>query len=203
MVQRRAAGVVLGIAPWNAPVQLAIRAIGYALMAGNTVILKASEYSPASQRIVMDLMLEAGLPPNAMAFLIFGRKTAAELTTRLIARKEIRRVNFTGSDVVGKLIAAQCGQHLKQCIVELGGKAPVIVSKHAADNLQSAASGVVYGALVHSGQVCMSTERVLVQREIYEQFEKLVSEKVKNITAGDTTTAHLVQNDKGKTASQY
>ena len=189
IVQRRAAGVVLGIAPWNAPVQLAIRAVGYALIAGNTVLVKASEYSPASQRIVMDLMLEAGLPPKAMSFLVFSRKSAADLTSRIIARDEVRRVSFTGSHVVGRIIAGQCGQHSKQCILELGGKAPVIVSKHALENLESAAWGVVYGALIHSGQVCMSTERVLVQKDVYERFEQLVSQRVATIKTGDVTAS--------------
>ena len=194
VTQRRAAGVVLGIAPWNAPIPLSIRAICYALVAGNTVLLKGSESSPACHRIIMDLMLEAGLPPNAMAFLIFSRKAGPELTTRLIARREIRRVSFTGSDVVGRLIAAQCGQYLKPCVLELGGKAPVIISKHAKDNLEAAASGAVFAALVHSGQVCMSTERVLVQREIYEEFQKLVHEKVEKIRMGDLdASAHLVR----------
>lgn len=185
ITQRRAAGVVFGIAPWNAPIPLSIRAIVFALVAGNTVILKASELSSATQRIVMDLMLEAGLPPRAMAFLIFSRTTAPELTSRIIARREIRRVSFTGSDVVGKSIASQCGQNLKPCILELGGKAPVIVTENAKDNLHSAAWGIVFGSLVHSGQVCMGTERVLVHRSIYEEFQSLVARRIKDIKAGD------------------
>lgn len=123
------------------------------LVSGNTVLLKASEYSPASQRIVVDLLLEAGLPPRALCFVTMSREVAPQFTSHVIARREVRRVNFTGSDVVGKIIASECGKHLKQCILELGGKAPVIVSQHAKDNLESAAWGVVFGALVHSGQV--------------------------------------------------
>lgn len=137
VVQRRAAGVVFGIAPWNAPISelprrcrsawsphgtpltifcpdLSLRAIAIPLVCGNTVILKASEYSPASQRIVVDVLLEAGLPKQALAFLTFSRDAAPALTAQIIARKEVRRVNFTGSDVVGKIIAAECGRNLKQ-----------------------------------------------------------------------------------------
>lgn len=151
---------MFGIAPWNAPINLSIRAIAIPLICGNTVLLKASEYSPACQRIVVDLLLEAGLPPRALAFVTMSREDAPLLTSHVIARREVRRINFTGSDVVGKLIAAECGRHLKQCIFELGGKAPVIVSQHAKDNLESAAWGVVFGSLVHSGQVCITLQRV-------------------------------------------
>lgn len=153
IVQRRAAGVVFGIAPWNAPVNLAIRAIAMPLIGGNTVILKASEYSPVCQRLVVDLLLEAGLPKDAIAFLMFTRDKAPALTNRIIARKEVARINFTGSEVVGRLIAAECGRHLKQCVMELGGKAPVIISNNAKDNLEAAAWGVVFGALMNTGQV--------------------------------------------------
>lgn len=133
----------------------------------------------------MDLMLEAGLPPLAMSFLLFSRQTAPDLTSQIIARKEVRRVSFTGSDIVGRNIAAQCGQHLKPCILELGGKAPVIVSQHAKDNLDSAVKGIIYGALIHSGQVCMSTERVLVHRELYEDFKALLVKRVEDVKASD------------------
>lgn len=145
--------VVFGIAPWNAPINLSYRAIAIPLICGNTVLLKASEYSPASQRIAVDVLLEAGLPPQAIAFLTFSRKAAPELTKHIIERTEVARVNFTGSDTVGRLVAAECGRNLKQCILELGGKAPYIVSKHAADNLEAAAWGCVFSALMHSGQV--------------------------------------------------
>lgn len=191
VVQRRAAGVVFAIAPWNAPINLALRAIAIPLICGNTVLLRCSEYSPASQRMVVDLLLEAGLPPRALAFVSMSRDDAAKHTNRVIARREVRRINFTGSDVVGKLIAAECGRNLKQCILELGGKAPVIVSEHAKDNLESAAWGVVFGALVHSGQVCMGTERVLVHESILPEFERLVTERVSKLRAGDTKDAQL------------
>lgn len=191
IVQRRAAGVVFAIAPWNAPVNLSVRAIAMPLISGNTVLLKASEYSPASQRIVVDLLLEAGLPSRALSFVTMSRDDAPHLTAHVIARREVRRVNFTGSDVVGKLIASECGKHLKQCILELGGKAPVIVSEHARDNLESAAWGVVFGSLVHSGQVCMSTERVLVHKSIYDDFARLVTERVAKLRTGDPKEAQL------------
>lgn len=184
--------VVFAIAPWNAPVNLSVRAIAMPLISGNTVLLKASEYSPASQRIIMDLLLEAGLPPRALAFVTMRREDAPHLSAYVIGRKEIRRVNFTGSDIVGKIIASECGKNLKQCILELGGKAPVIVSEHAKDNLESAAWGVVFGSLVHSGQVCMSTERVLVHKSIYKEFEQLITERVKKIRSGDPKEAQLV-----------
>ncbi|KAL7004926.1 hypothetical protein EMMF5_005539 [Cystobasidiomycetes sp. EMM_F5] len=192
IVQRRAAGVVFSMAPWNSPPNLALRGIAIPLICGNTVILKASEYSPASQRLIVDLLLEAGLPKEAIAFLTFSRKDAPELAKHIIGRREVARVTFTGSDVVGRIIASECGRNLKQCVLELGGKAPYIISKQAEDNLEAAAWGCVFSAMMHSGQICMSAERVLVQREVYERFSKLVADRVSKLQAGDpSATAAL------------
>lgn len=146
------------MAPWNSPPNLALRGIAIPLICGNTVILKASEYSPASQRLIVDLLLEAGLPKEAIAFLTFSRKDAPELAKHIIGRREVARVTFTGSDVVGRIIASECGRNLKQCVLELGGKAPYIISKQAEDNLEAAAWGCVFSAMMHSGQVSFHLE---------------------------------------------
>jgi acyl-CoA reductase-like NAD-dependent aldehyde dehydrogenase len=104
-----------------------LRAIAIPLFAGNTVILKGSEYTPASQRILIDIFLLAGLPPTALQFLLFTRETAGELTERLIVHKAVKRVTFTGSDKVGRIVGGICGREIKQCVLELGGKAPAVV----------------------------------------------------------------------------
>lgn len=179
-------GVVVGISPWNASVILALRAIVIPLFAGNTVILKGSEYSPASTRIVVDCLIEAGLLPNALQFLMFKRETAGPLTNRLIAHRAVQRVSFTGSDKIGRLVAMECGRQLKQCVMELGGKAPVVVLEgrlvftrcwwqsleataklillnlpSTDANLEEAANGIVFGALVNSGQVSFERELLI------------------------------------------
>lgn len=105
----------------SAPINLSLRAIAIPLICGNTVVLKASENSPASQRIVVDLLLEAGLPESVLHFITFGREHAGDITSKIIAHPAVRRINFTGSDIVGRKIATEAAKHLKQCIFELGG----------------------------------------------------------------------------------
>lgn len=114
MLVRDPVGVVFAIAPWNAPVTLSLRAIATPLICGNTVILKASEYSPLTQRIVVEAFMEVGIPKGVLNFLMFSTNDAPARTEEIIGMREVRRVNFTGSDRVGKKIAETCGRHLKQ-----------------------------------------------------------------------------------------
>jgi benzaldehyde dehydrogenase (NAD) len=119
MLIRDPVGVVFAIAPWNAPVTLSLRAIATPLICGNTVILKASEYSPLSQRIVVEAFMEVGIPKGVLNFLMFSTQDAPARTEEIIAMREVRRVNFTGSDCVGKKIAETCGRHLKQVCLDI------------------------------------------------------------------------------------
>ncbi|KAG6860491.1 hypothetical protein C0995_010528 [Termitomyces sp. Mi166 len=160
-VHRRAMGVILSIAPWNAPVTLSLRAVLIPIISGNTVVLKSSEYSPRSQAVVVELLHEAGLPPGVLNYVSVSREDAPARTAELIAHPSVRKITFTGSDRVGRVVAMEAARHLKPCILELGGKAPVIVLDDA--NIAAAARGIVNGAFIHSGQVCMSSERVIVQ----------------------------------------
>jgi delta 1-pyrroline-5-carboxylate dehydrogenase len=128
VAQRRAQGVIFGIAPWNAPVSLSIRAILVPIMCGNTTVLKCSEVSPKSQAIVAEVFEEAGFPPGVLNFISISREAAPALTAEIIGNPHVRTINFTGSDRVGKIIAAEAAKYLKPCILELGGKAPAVVS---------------------------------------------------------------------------
>ncbi|KAK4702673.1 hypothetical protein P7C70_g3549, partial [Phenoliferia sp. Uapishka_3] len=161
ITQRRAAGVVLAISPWNSPILLAFRAVAIPLICGNTVVLKTSEYSPACGRIAVDILLQAGLPRKVISYLTFDRDSAPPLTASMIAHPAIKRVNFTGSDFIGRKIAQQCGAELKQCVLELGGSAPTVV--FADSDLRQAAKAIISGGMLHGGQICMSTERVFVE----------------------------------------
>jgi benzaldehyde dehydrogenase (NAD) len=114
MVIRDAVGVVFAISPWNSPTTLSLRAIATPLICGNTVILKASEYSPLSQRTVIEAFIEAGIPKGVVNFLMFSTQDAPARTEKIIAMRPVRRINFTGSDRVGRKIAEACGRHLKQ-----------------------------------------------------------------------------------------
>ncbi|KAH8116163.1 aldehyde dehydrogenase [Phellopilus nigrolimitatus] len=142
IVQRRAHGAVLSIAPWNAPVTLTFRAILIPLICGNTVVLKSSEYSPWSQEIVVELMHEAGLPPGVLNYISMSRESSPKLTAELIGNPLIRHVNFTGSDRVGKILAGEAAKYLKPCVFELGGKAPAVVLNDA--DTDAAARGIAH-----------------------------------------------------------
>ena len=127
MALRQPAGVVLSMAPWNAPVILGVRAIALPLACGNTVILKASEICPGTHRLIAECMREAGLPPGVLNVLTNAPEDAPELIETLAAHPAVRRINFTGSTRVGRIIAQVAAKYLKPVLLELGGKAPLVV----------------------------------------------------------------------------
>ncbi|KAF5356532.1 hypothetical protein D9758_008271 [Tetrapyrgos nigripes] len=184
IAQRRAMGVVFGIAPWNAPIALTLRAVAVPILCGNTVVFRSSELSPRSQFIVIQAFREAGLPAGVINFISTSRENAPELTANIIAHPLVRKVNFTGSDRVGKIIAMECAKHLKPCILELGGKAPAVVLDDA--DLTAASKAIMMGAMLHSGQICMSTERVIVQRKAADTLTEKMCELARSLKAGDT-----------------
>ncbi|ETN44781.1 uncharacterized protein HMPREF1541_09656 [Cyphellophora europaea CBS 101466] len=183
MIMREAIGVVFAISPWNAPVNLTARAIASPLICGNTVVLKPSEFSPKSQHLVVRAFQEAGLPSGCLNFLPTKASDAAKVTEYATKHSKVRRLNYTGSDRVGKIIAGWAASCLKQCVLELGGKAPVIVLEDA--NIEDAVEAVVFGGFCNSGQICMSTERVIVEKAIEQKFTATLLEKVKTINWGD------------------
>ncbi len=172
MAVRQPVGVVLAIAPWNAPVILAVRSIAVPLICGNSVVLKASETAPQAQYLLGEIFEEAGLPPGVLNIVSCGREDAAAVTEALIAHRSTRRINFTGSSHVGRAIAETAGRHLKPALLELGGKAPFIVLPDA--DLEEAANAASFGAFMNQGQICMSTDRIIVDRSVAKDFvEKL------------------------------
>ena len=182
MAMRVPCGVVVGIAPWNAPVILATRAIAMPLACGNTVILKASEISPATHALIGQVLHEAGLGDGVVNVITNDPKDAPQVVEQLIAHPAVKRINFTGSTHVGRIIATTAAKYLKPVLLELGGKAPVIVCDDA--DLDQAVAGVAFGAFFNQGQICMSTERLIVQASIADAFlEKLVA-KIKTIKVG-------------------
>ncbi|QND24346.1 aldehyde dehydrogenase (plasmid) [Rhizobium leguminosarum bv. viciae] len=180
---RRAAGVCLAIAPWNAPVILATRAIAMPLACGNTVVLKASEQCPGTHRLIATVLTEAGLPAGVINVLTNAPEDAPEIVTALIAHPAVKRVNFTGSTKVGKIIAETCGRHLKPALLELGGKAPLVVLDDA--DIDGAVNAAIFGAFMHQGQICMSTERIIVDETIADQFVAKLAARASQLPAGD------------------
>ncbi|KAH7376901.1 Aldehyde/histidinol dehydrogenase [Plectosphaerella cucumerina] len=168
MMVKEPYGVILAIAPWNAPIVLGIRSVAFALATGNTAVLKGSELSPRTFWAIGDLFREAGLPAGCLNVIYHRPSDAADVTSALIAHRAVKKINFTGSTLVGGIIASLAGKHVKPVLLELGGKASAIVLKDA--DIGNAASGCANGAFIHGGQVCMSTERILVHKSIAAEF---------------------------------
>ncbi|MGY2169579.1 aldehyde dehydrogenase [Pseudomonas gingeri] len=180
---RQAAGVVLGIAPWNAPVILGVRAIATALACGNSVILKASEACPQTHSLIGQAFLRAGFPKGVVNVLSNAPEDAGAIVNALIDAPAVRRVNFTGSTRVGRLIAERCGRQLKPALLELGGKAPLLVLDDA--DLETAVDAAIFGAFMNQGQICMSTERVIVTPGIAEAFVECLAQRAMALRADD------------------
>src|SRR4051794_8267180 len=183
MAVRQPAGVVVGMAPWNAPVILATRAVATPLAYGNTVVLKASERCPRTHAAVAAAIADAGLPSGAVNLMIHSAEDGPEVADELIAHPAVRRVNFTGSTKVGRSIAMKCAEHLKRCLLELSGKAPQVVLADA--DLDAAAGAASFGAFMNSGQICMSTERVVVDGSVADDLAGRLAQRAERLVAGD------------------
>jgi acyl-CoA reductase-like NAD-dependent aldehyde dehydrogenase len=180
---RQPAGVCLAIPPWNAPVILGVRSIAIALACGNTAVLKSSELCPATHRLIGDVLQEAGLPDGVINIISNAPADASVIMETLIAHPVIRRINFTGSTRVGRIIAQTAARYLKRCLLELGGKAAFIVLDDA--DLDEAVKAAAFGAYFNQGQICMSTERIIVMDEVADAFVEKFLTKAKNLRAGD------------------
>ena len=180
---REPVGVILGIAPWNAPIILGVRAIATALACGNAVILKASELCPRTHELIVEAFAEGGFPPGVVNVVTNAPKDAAAVVGALIDHPAVRRINFTGSTAVGRVIARRCADQLKPCLLELGGKAPLIVLEDA--DLDEAVKAAAFGAFMNQGQICMSTERIIVVAAIADEFARRFAAKAASMAVGD------------------
>jgi len=180
---REPVGVILGIAPWNAPIILGVRAIVTALACGNAVILKASELCPRTHELIIEAFAEAGFPPGVVNVVTNAPADAAEVVGALIDHAAVRRVNFTGSTAVGRVIARRCAEQLKPCLLELGGKAPLLVLEDA--DLDEAVKAAAFGAFMNQGQICMSTERIIVVEAVAAEFTRRFAAKAGAMAVGD------------------
>jgi benzaldehyde dehydrogenase (NAD) len=180
---RQPAGVVLGIAPWNAPIILGVRAICVPLACGNTVVLKGSENCPRTHQLIVEAFQEAGFPAGVVNYITNAPADAGAVVEAMVAHPAVRRVNFTGSTKVGRIIAMTCAKYLKPVVLELGGKAPLVVLDDA--DLDDAVNGAAFGAFANSGQICMSTERIIVDSKIANAFVDKFVTKAKGLPLGD------------------
>jgi succinate-semialdehyde dehydrogenase/glutarate-semialdehyde dehydrogenase len=172
-------GVVVAISAWNFPAVLAARKLGAVLAAGNTVVFKASEFSPATARVIVECLVAAGLP-DGVVNLIFG--DPATVPEQLLASPVVKAVTFTGSTAVGKRLAALAAPHLIRSVFELGGHAPVIVWEDAnIDHVIATTSPAKFGS---AGQSCVAPSRYLVHSTLYEQFAQALVEKAESYQIG-------------------
>ncbi len=162
-------GVIGIITPWNGPFILSLNPSVQALMAGNTVVIKPSEVTPMSGRLVAELFQEAGLPKDVLTVVAGDGATGAALV-----EGGVDKISFTGSVATGRKIGEACGRNLIPCTLELGGKDPMIVCGDA--DLDRASKGAVFGGFMNAGQFCCSTERVYVVDAVAEAFiDKVVT----------------------------
>ena len=178
-----AKGVCLGIAPWNAPVILGTRALAMPLACGNTVILKGSEACPKTHRLIVDCFVEAGFPEGVVNYISNAPADAAEVVKALIEAPEVKHVNFTGSSAVGRIIGRLAGENLKPSLLELGGKAPLVVLSDA--DIDGAVNAAIFGAFMNQGQICMSTERIIVDDAIADTFVEKLAARAAQLPYGD------------------
>ncbi|MEV4005276.1 aldehyde dehydrogenase family protein [Actinomadura sp. NPDC049753] len=181
---REPAGVVASFVPWNGPLILCARAIAVALATGNPVVIRPSEDAPiTSGYFLADVLAEAGVPDGVVNVLTNDRADAPEVVEALIADPRVRRVNFTGSTAVGRIVGRLAGDHLKPVILELGGKNPILVLDDA--DPEYAASGVTVAKFMNSGQICLSVDRVIVQHGIADAFVDAFVAKAGGLPQGD------------------
>ncbi|KAF2654685.1 aldehyde dehydrogenase [Lophiostoma macrostomum CBS 122681] len=178
-VFKQPVGPVLCIAPWNAALILATRGVASAIAAGCTVVFKASELSPRTHFAITEAFTEAGAPPGVLNQIQSRREGAAEITEAIIAHEAIRKVEFIGSAAVGRIIGQVAAKHLKPILMELGGKGPAVVLDDA--NLEEAAKLCALGAVLNHGQICFSTERIIVHTGVAEKFRRLIVEAMKGM----------------------
>ena len=174
-------GVVVAITPFNDPLNLACHKLGPAIAAGNSVILKPADQAPLTALMLVQLLLDAGLPADAIAVLT-GR--GADFGPALVSARDVAMVSFTGGPKVGQEIARTAG--VKRISMELGGNGAVIVAADA--DLEKAATACASGAFWASGQNCIGVQRIFVHAAVYDSFRELMIARCRALVAGDPTS---------------
>ena len=186
MAMRQPAGVVACFAPFNVPYILGSRSFTLPIAYGNTAVLKPSEDAPLTGGLLLaEIFEEAGLPPGVLNVVTSTREAAEEIGDEMIANPSVRRISFTGSTEVGKVIAEKAGRHLKRAVLELGGKDPLIILGDA--DVDYAIDAAAWGAFLHQGEICMSTERIIVEKSIAKEFTEKLKERAESLPMGDPT----------------
>lgn len=186
LVERKPLGVISVISPWNVPLLLSSRGIAVALAVGNTIVLKPSEDTPVTGGLMLaEVFEEAGMPAGVLNVVTCSRDRVAEVGDELVVNPLVKAISFTGSTAVGKSIAATAGGLLKKACVELGGKDSLLVLDDA--DLDRAVRCARFGAFFHQGQICMSAEKILVDKSLAEPFMERFLAATKELKVGDPT----------------
>jgi vanillin dehydrogenase len=180
MTVRQPLGVIVGIAPFNAPFLLAMQKVGFALAAGNCFVLKPSEETPVTGLKIAEVFHEAGLPPGVLNVIPGPAQDIGEV---LFADPRVRMITFTGSTKVGKMIALEAAKNLKKCTLEMGGKSPLIVLKDA--DIDYAVRAGCFGIYFHQGQVCMASSRIIVEKPVFQEFSEKFAARSQSLKVGD------------------
>jgi acyl-CoA reductase-like NAD-dependent aldehyde dehydrogenase len=198
---------------WNASVILATRTLAFPIGVGCTVVFKASELSPRTHHALLEMFEEAGLPKGVLNVVQARREDGAAVTEALISHPSIRKIEFIGSRAVGIAIGQTAAKYLKPVLMELGGKSAAIVLDDA--NLKQAAALCIKGgefstinhynveanvrtAFLHHGQICFSTERIIVQEKVASQFQELLKQEAVEASGGNGVTLQMVKNSNDK-----
>lgn len=182
-VYRKALGVVGVISPWNFPLHLSQRSVAPALALGNAVVIKPASDTPVTGGLLIArLFEEAGVPAGVLSVVI---GSGSEIGDDFVAHPVPRMISFTGSTPVGKRVGATAtgGEHIKKVALELGGNAPLVILDDA--DLDAAVGQAVPGVFLHSGQICMSVNRIIVQAEVYDEFVDRFTLAAKSVLHGD------------------
>ena len=186
MAIRQPAGVVSCFGPFNVPYILCSRSFALPVAYGNTAVLKPSEEASVTGGILLaEIFEEAGLPPGVLNVITSSREDAVEVGEEMIAHPAVRRISFTGSTEVGRIIAEKAGRHLKRAVLELGGKDPLIILADA--DIDYAVDAAAWGAFLHQGQICMSTERIIIEKKIADEFTEKLKARAQALPMGDPT----------------
>ena len=178
-------GVVGIIGPWNFPFNINNGPTITALIAGNGVIVKPSEYTPLIQELSREIFIQGGVPEDLFQ-VVHGYGDTGEAVI-----DNVDMIEFTGSVATGKKVAARCGERLIHCVVELGGKAPLLVMEDA--NIERTANAIRWGGFANCGQVCASVERVIVHQSVLPALLEKLIPKIKELTPGNTSVDTDVQ----------
>ena len=183
VVLKEPIGVTAGITPWNFPAAMITRKAAPALAAGCTIVIKPAEQTPLTALALAELAAEAGVPDGVLAVVTGDAEDAPVIGGELTSNPAVRKLSFTGSTEIGKLLMAQCAGTVKKVSLELGGNAPFLVFDDA--DLDAAVEGAILCKFRNSGQTCVSANRILVQDSVHDEFVSRFEAAVGRLVVGN------------------